>query len=1700
MSYVLESFLPANTYPRLRTVPSGVNKDKIYVFFRDIVEKTWGYVTSTTPRDGTATLHFGNPTYIAYYPPSQSPEIDTTMYCGGVVFDKNNRCHFIINFQDGDRNYSEHRALAYAYSDDMHVWKNLDGTHFGTSNSSPTDSSLMDYDKAYIITESTNYATGTRPHTNNGGLRITNSGTIYFSYTKMPAASNKSWWINLEGEPYVAKSNGLTWSTINLYDKTGYKIWKHRHAGVLQYYWAGSINRYVMSYFGFVKTENEEVFGGELMRWNTIDDGVTWSTKFLTRNSSKGIPMMGGVPSCIDGPDIVIGRMENIELYDGTSPGTTFIPAGDDVRLVYGEVEIPRLVANYWNYENSIINFAAQATIQENTESTTAYYLYYGNYFALATPPRSTGSIYRLYDSFEGYNLLDVPTANAWTLSPAANSNTYVIRSYGDYSGSHTNKLYDGDKSFRMQGNSYSYSRHFPTIGKYSFEIQAAHWTETNNSGYSCCIKYKDTTPTILLNNGSFEQASVGSTLGWSIVGSQADGSLSVATTSARASLGSYSILQTSGPSTVYAISDLYEASSINTVIVAAFPSISTEAILRNDVPSVYVAANTGQTLASLLVISFTAGTWNTISLPVPPTNISSYVVKLSMTANPTGDSQCYWDNVRVTAPTKFFENRINGLSERAEVRNNSNPTWIQKGVANQFVESQYHLNKIIIGTRIESYFDGFNTGTFYSFNNNGSLPSIITFYNNSAEQFLDHIVIRDWVSNTPSAVATPEVIKDHTGSAQLMNTVSLAYFRSERIMHEVQASKEFLTFIANFLVLEHSFVVRLAESLKVEKTNSKRLASLILGDRELQSRMYELLKVNKEIYDRFSNIANASKTVLTRVAEIVVADKEKYNRIVNIALLNKEAESRSAQLLNVNKEFQIRLAHKLISDKELLDRVASYITLEDSLYDEISNIIKGDKILTQRVSNILLSDKELLNIIANIVIGDKELEDRMAGILRGDKELENRIANFMLLDDELKTLIANTLLGDKELLDELSNELIVEQTLKDRLAMVANVNKELAIDEVVNVIIGDKEKLNRLAQFIKVNQPAQDRIANTTRTDKELKNRITNFLDLSQVTQSLITHILINDKEVLDELANQLIVDQTQKSRIANIVRVDRQLAIDRVVNDLVGSKEKLERLSQFIKVNQPAQDRIYNVLKGDKEVEGRLAHFMNLNFSAQIRAANALVSDKELLERMANELIVEQTLKNRVSEIVIGSKELIAREANIILGDKEKLKRLASFIKVNQPAQDRIYNIAFTNKELSDRAAQIAKLDKELVERIASNIKGDKELQARVSNFIAKDKTLLSRIGHKILTNKTKSGEINNIVLMDKELLFRVAMRVFGDKAKSLEIANSMVMEDILSARIINSIISDKALTNRAASIISGDKELVSRVSNLLSFATTSLAKFIETTDLEAHREERLRQLAVLLATKLVRIIESADLEKTKIDKISEIVNLEKTLTDSKFAEFVDLSAIKISLFAQKADFQKTFFKKLVETVQLNKLSVDMYTETISFLAHEVISFSQDASLLATKLRRFSETLEFLTETESLAQFANSLKLDATKKELLSNSLKLLSTKFERFSQYINLVGNKIERLSQTALLEKTALGKFSENIKFSPEELLTAKISQFVQLEGNRVLRLSELVELIQVTMPDLIFAQNERLSRSYTKNRSLKSSTVTSVDIV
>jgi len=208
-------------------------------------------------------------------------------------------------------------------------------------------------------------------------------------------------------------------------------------------------------------------FAGEMGLWWW--DGTAWSFQTITDKSSYGFgcPVKGD-QTLKNYQFIVFKRGWDMicRAYESNFPKLN----GDDIRIVYAGREIDRVPSDYWNNQNTSIDFKVQNQILKDKayDQKGYYWIYYGDDQAVK-PKADPDSVYSLYEGFELFysGKETIGGKRGWISDSAFVTNTDL---------SHIEVVYDGDKQLRAKRTHIAHS-----IGTDLLNYEVSVWCIAGN-------------------------------------------------------------------------------------------------------------------------------------------------------------------------------------------------------------------------------------------------------------------------------------------------------------------------------------------------------------------------------------------------------------------------------------------------------------------------------------------------------------------------------------------------------------------------------------------------------------------------------------------------------------------------------------------------------------------------------------------------------------------------------------------------------------------------------------------------------------------------------------------------------------------------------------------------------------------------------------------------------------------------------------------------------------------------------------------------------------------------------------------------------------------------------------------------------------------------------------------------------------------
>ena len=182
---------------------------------------------------------------------------------------------------------------------------------------------------------------------------------------------------------------------------------------------------------------DRDIFATELWELVSLDDGLTWSRRELSRNSYIGIPILSASHH-LNNDQVQIIWCSGSDIFYLTDQAYGRVQkTGRDLRMVYAGSEIDRLI-DYPNLTSTRITFKTQAAISADAVAgANDYYLYHGNPNESTDPKADPAQVLILNEGFEDFSdgadpdgvggwTVTTGTAAAWQSPPQGNNKIYA--------------------------------------------------------------------------------------------------------------------------------------------------------------------------------------------------------------------------------------------------------------------------------------------------------------------------------------------------------------------------------------------------------------------------------------------------------------------------------------------------------------------------------------------------------------------------------------------------------------------------------------------------------------------------------------------------------------------------------------------------------------------------------------------------------------------------------------------------------------------------------------------------------------------------------------------------------------------------------------------------------------------------------------------------------------------------------------------------------------------------------------------------------------------------------------------------------------------------------------------------------------------------------------------------------------------------
>lgn len=1459
------------TYPRLITDDYG----RLICFYRWIAEY-WSYSVYnpfTTATWSAKRYHFISFDELAAPPLSNIPP--RTLYSPGVRKDKLGNIHFAYNYMEGYLGVNKARSVGYAWAPVHNVpmaistWYNLAGEPQGHSSTTWLDMQtlLISYagnpgfssGDVYSAPYFTNIEEdiGPWPCTNCQGLEVFPSGTVAFVFGNASLwGSTTPRYVPCEGMLALSQA-GSVWATINFTKLSNSpKIWEYRYIGRISIVDSPLHDNKIIKIYGtVVPPTTQKYFGGEIGCWTSYDMGDTWGFNYVTKNSSGGIPMIIGVASRWDKDELLIGRMGNVEYWTGDSPGTTFKISGDDIRIVHGTCQLDRVPANFFNYDNTLIDFKVQSTIGANSAfPEPPYFIYYGNYFASATPPADPNNVYRFFEGWEGYGAGDTPTHSigGWHVTPTANTYNHI-------------------KPFLV---------------------------ETSKSAV--------------------------------------------------------------GPVDFY----------------SGYKSLDSKYTSGGNPPVAYL--------------------WR--SIPTTATYFEmSIVYRAEENTSAAGATHLQICKVSVFGtPDFYYHFRVADDQERIVHRSSVNPTpWIYYSAATFLYRINY-TQRLICGSNLKLYTQGIQTGNLSTFDKI-TYPNILATVSFKASQnyySIDHIIFKDYMDNPPECSPTLWEIKNYTGETKISNYALVSYIRARR----------------------------LSSILVGELTLKQRIANEILGDKTFVNRIASYITTDKHFYTTIANVLQGELTLQKRMASIICGDKRVYNKLASVILGDKELITRITNIVDGDKPATEKMAMMAIVDKEVTGRLAASVFGDKELAYRLSMAISGDKFLVSRLMNITLTDKVRTGELANIIIADKENTYKLALRVFGDKETANKIANTITLEDVLEARIYNYLVTSKFLTDRAANILRGDKEFKIRLSGEASFIKSQLSQMAENTDL-EATRQSRLSEMLTLLIQRLARVSMDVSLEKGQESRLSEFVTIEKVIDSF----------KFDQYVDLLALKMSVFSQKPDFAKDFYKKLVETVQLQKDNFDNKYVQIVDFIchEMLSFSEDSAFIAEKVKGFAED--ASFLAVTLAFARFAEEVSLSKTTIMQFVENLNLDKATFDSIVEDI------------DLLKSDQIKISEVVTLQEV---AFKRFVEDADFRKIFAAYFAEDLSLSKDAQKSIAETLDFLKELveYSRFAEVVTFNKVLLTQFVENLNLDKTVTDEITE----DIRLI----------KSNEVRLSEVVTLQAVVFKRFIEDAEFRKTFGAYFTETTSFLKEAQTGFAETADFIESTLAylRFVETVYLDK--------------TIAIRFAETLGLDKQELLRIVEAINLNKSDKIS-LAEIVDLQATTFERFIEGVEFRKDFAGFFAETAGLSKLATGGIAETINFLVTTI-------------------------GTGRLAEY---VALEKTQYGRFFEGMSLVANKMGKFSELLNLVATDLIKFSEKTDFSKLASQTgYAQYIQLSEEEMLTKRIAAFIELSASRQYSITELVSLIKVFIPDLVFVRNYSLVHSTFTGGALSSSNLDDMEII
>lgn len=190
----------------------------------------------------------------------------------------------------------------------------------------------------------------------------------------------------------------------------------------------------------YLVASDDEFFSAEIRELTSADNGLTWTSREISRNSGIGVPIMNHKHHLTNDTIEMVWCSGNDIFYYADKPFGLAQRSGIDIRMFYGDTEIHRII-DYANMAASMIYFKVQETIAANrTAGPKDYFLYLGNPNEATQPLSDPNQVFKFFENWETFARNANPNGvRGWSVS----GTTAVYSSPPD----HANKVWAGEKA-----------------------------------------------------------------------------------------------------------------------------------------------------------------------------------------------------------------------------------------------------------------------------------------------------------------------------------------------------------------------------------------------------------------------------------------------------------------------------------------------------------------------------------------------------------------------------------------------------------------------------------------------------------------------------------------------------------------------------------------------------------------------------------------------------------------------------------------------------------------------------------------------------------------------------------------------------------------------------------------------------------------------------------------------------------------------------------------------------------------------------------------------------------------------------------------------------------------------------------------------------------------------------------------------------